>query len=72
VTRRIEIRILADGTIAAEVSGAPGASCLDSLPTLTSILDAEIDDSKPTPEFSRSAATAHSDVDDLTVRQEQR
>lgn len=52
MSRRLNISIKADGTITAEVSGAPGVACLDSIDPLRSILNAEIAESKPTPEFS--------------------
>ncbi len=55
--RRLDISIRPDGTISAEASGTPGPDCLDALEQLRALLHAEVSDSKPTPEFSQSAAS---------------
>lgn len=52
--RRLTVSIRTDGSIVAEASGTPGPECLDALEQLKRILDADIIDSKPTPEFSAS------------------
>lgn len=52
MTRKLAISILSDGTITAEVSGTPGPDCLTALDQLRLLLEAEVSDSKPTPEFS--------------------
>lgn len=54
--RRLTVSIRPDGSIAAEASGTPGPDCLDALEQLRTMLHAEIDSSKPTPEFSFQAA----------------
>lgn len=65
MTRRLSISIEPDGRISAVVSGTPGPACLDALEQLRRMLDADVTDSRPTPEFSASAATVdmHLDAD---------
>lgn len=63
MTRRLSISIEPDGRISALVSGTPGPSCLDALAQLRRMLDAEITDSRPTPEFAGSAAALNIDAD---------
>ena len=50
--RRLNISINPDGTIVAESSGTPGPGCVDSINPLEAMLQAEVIDSRPTPEFS--------------------
>lgn len=50
--RRIHIAVRPDGSIAAEVSGTPGPGCLDAIDQLRTMLHAEVEVSRPTPEFS--------------------
>ncbi|QEV99411.1 DUF2997 domain-containing protein [Microbacterium caowuchunii] len=61
--RRLEVSVRPDGTITAEASGTPGPDCLDSLDQLRSMLNAQVAESKPTPEFSGATtitrATGH-------------
>lgn len=57
MTRKLNISILPDGTISAEASGTPGPDCLSAIDQLRRILDAEVSDSKPTPEFSGSLSS---------------
>lgn len=57
MTRRLTISIREDGTIIAEASGTPGPACLDSIEPLQKILQAEVVDSKPTPDFANSAVS---------------
>ena len=52
--RRLTISIQPDGTIAAVASGTPGPTCVDALEQLRLLLNAEVSDSRPTPEFSAS------------------
>ncbi len=52
MTRKLSISILPDGTISAEASGTPGPDCLSAIEQLRQILNAEVSDSKPTPEFT--------------------
>lgn len=54
--RRLSVSIRPDGSITAEASGTPGPDCLDALDQLRAILHAEVEGSKPTPEFSMSVA----------------
>lgn len=54
--RRLTISIQPDGTIAAVASGTPGPTCVDALEQLRLLLNAEVSDSRPTPEFSASTA----------------
>ena len=56
MTRKLTISILPDGTINAEASGTPGPDCLSAIDQLRLLLNAEESDSKPTPEFTASAA----------------
>lgn len=56
MTRKLAISILPDGTITAEASGTPGPDCLDAVEQLRRLLDAEVYDSKPTPEFAVSSS----------------
>lgn len=58
MTRKISISILPDGTIAAEASGTPGPDCLGALEQMQLLLNANILDSRPTPEFSESPTVA--------------
>lgn len=57
--RRLDISVRPDGTITAEASGTPGPDCLDSLDQLRAILNADIAESKPTPEFSEQRMGAN-------------
>ncbi|MGW4858172.1 DUF2997 domain-containing protein [Luteolibacter marinus] len=49
--RKLSVSIHSDGSITAEASGTPGPDCLDALSQLRQMLNAEIEGSKPTPEF---------------------
>lgn len=60
--RQLSISIRSDGSIIAEASGTPGPDCLDALDQLRAILHAEIEGSKPTPEFSRAVTPVRVDV----------
>lgn len=62
MTRRLEISIKADGTISAEASGTPGPECLEALDQLRRLLNAEVSDSKPTPEFTAMVGNAQRSV----------
>jgi len=55
MTRKLTISILPNGTINAEASGTPGPDCLSAIDQLRHLLNAEVSDSKPTPEFAGSA-----------------
>lgn len=59
--RRLDISVRPDGTITAEASGTPGPDCLDSLDQLRAILNADITESKPTPEFSGQSLHARAE-----------
>jgi|GEM_PF-4109564 len=54
MSRRLDISVRPDGTIRAEASGTPGPECLDSLDQLRALLNANIEESKPTSEFAVS------------------
>lgn len=56
MTRKLAITILPDGTINAEASGTPGPDCLSAIDQLRLLLNAEVSDSRPTPEFIAPAA----------------
>lgn len=58
MTRRLTISIRSDGSITALASGTPGPACLDAIEQLRVLLNAEVSDSRPTPEFSASVASA--------------
>lgn len=62
--RRLSISVHPDGSITAEASGTPGPDCLDALDQLRAILHADIEGSKPTPEFSMSAVPVITKVRD--------
>lgn len=53
--RKLRISIHPDGSIVAEASGTPGPDCLDALGQMRQMLHAEIEGSKPTPEFFAAA-----------------
>lgn len=63
MTRKLTISILPDGTISAEASGTPGPDCLSAIDQLRHLLNAEVFDSKPTPEFSASVAPVKLNLD---------
>ncbi|KAB1661447.1 DUF2997 domain-containing protein [Pseudoclavibacter sp. CFCC 13796] len=62
MSRRLSISIAPDGSINADVSGAPGPACLESLATLRQVLNADIADSKPTPEFGFRPNSLNNDL----------
>ncbi|WP_270411664.1 DUF2997 domain-containing protein [Microbacterium maritypicum] len=64
MTRKLAISILPDGTINAEASGTPGPDCLNAIDQLRRLLDAEVSDSRPTPEFNASVAPVRLQADD--------
>lgn len=69
MTRKLCISLLPNGTITAEASGTPGPACLSAIEQLRQLLDAEVSDSKPTPEFAVS--TEHIELQGVEdVRQE--
>lgn len=56
MTRRISVSIAPDGTITAEVTGAPGPACLSSYETIGRLVPgASVVDSKLTPEYYLTA-----------------
>lgn len=55
MTRRLNISIRPDGSIAAEASGTPGPDCLGAIPPLEAMLQAQVIDSRPTPEFDKTS-----------------
>jgi hypothetical protein len=71
VPRRLSISIRPDGSITAEASGTPGPECLDALDQLRTILRAEVEGSKPTPEFSMSVTSVAVDVRDSHYQEDQ-
>lgn len=64
MTRKLAISILPDGTITAEASGTPGPDCLSAIDQLRLLVNAEVSDSRPTPEFSGSVAHVRLQSDD--------
>ena len=60
--RRLTISVKPDGSISAEASGTPGPDCLDALDQLRNMLHAEIEGSRPTPEFSGATTLLRNDV----------
>lgn len=64
MTRKLAISILPDGTINAEASGTPGPDCLSAIDQLRLLLNAEVSDSRPTPEFNGSVAHVRLQSDD--------
>ncbi|RII42242.1 DUF2997 domain-containing protein [Galactobacter valiniphilus] len=66
MTRRLSVSIRPDGTIAAEASGTPGPDCLEALEQLKALLHAEVEASKPTPEFALLPETVQ---DEAAARQ---
>lgn len=67
MTRRLTISILPGGTITAEASGTPGPDCLSAIDQLRYMLNADVSDSKPTPEFSGSTTSTKS-TDNTEIR----
>ncbi len=63
MTRKLTISILPDGTISAEASGTPGPDCLNAINQLRHMLNAEISESRPTPEFSESLPPVKTHLD---------
>jgi hypothetical protein len=63
MTRRLAISIRPDGTISAEASGTPGPDCLGAIEQLRHLLSADVSGSKPTPEFTASAAAVRHDLE---------
>ncbi|MDR2256290.1 MAG: DUF2997 domain-containing protein [Arthrobacter sp.] len=68
MSRRLSVSIRPDGTIAAEASGTPGPDCLAALEQLKALLNAEVEASKPTPEFAMLAEAAEV-ADEAQARQ---
>lgn len=63
MTRKLSISILPDGTIVAEASGTPGPDCLSAIDQLRFLLNSEVSDSKPTPEFTVSTASVKTSIE---------
>lgn len=51
ITKRIKIRIFADGKVQAEVQGIKGKKCTDYISIIEELLDAVTDDSEYTKEY---------------------
>lgn len=64
MSEQIIVRIGTDGTIQAETKGMKGAKCLTSLELLEDLLDAQVTASAFTDEYTQTAATSTSEIDD--------
>lgn len=60
--RRLNVSIHPDGSIVADASGTPGPECLGALDQLRAILNADVEESRPTPEFAMPVSPRVVDV----------
>ncbi|WP_299444938.1 DUF2997 domain-containing protein [uncultured Phycicoccus sp.] len=64
MSEQIIVRIRPDGTIQAETKGIKGPKCLASLDLLEQLLDAEVESSAFTDEYTQTEAASKNEIDD--------
>jgi hypothetical protein len=68
--RRIIVTLGRDGTVRAETSGIPGVACLEAIPLLEDLLDAEtIDSSLTTDYYAVEASTNEPQRQELSTEE---
>jgi hypothetical protein len=74
MTRQIQLRILPDGKVQAEVLGFRGKKCTDYIAILEALLDAEAVDSDYRPEYwlSETETISARQVEEEMAREEQK